>query len=158
MPAITSNFELGDAAERNNIPLVGIFYKDLLPDHVSPGGYIINLDDHDGNGGTHWTGAWVEKDKVGPDMDLVYFDPFGFAPPENVKKFFRGIDKNITYSRTHVQNINSFICGYYVLYFLWWMTHRPGSIYLKFKQFQRLWSNDPEDNRALLAEYIKVLD
>lgn len=150
MPAITSNYELADAAGRNDIPLVGIFFKNRLPDHVAPGGYIFNLAD-DGEPGTHWTGAWVEGKRV------AYYDPFGFPAPENIKKFFRGVDRSMLWSDIQVQNVETAICGYYVLLFLWHMAHRRGSIHDKFQQFQRLWSNDPEDNRKLLAGYLETL-
>ena len=152
MPAISSNVELLDAAIRNDIPLVAIAYKDRLPDYVSPGGYIFNLADHDDGAGTHWTGAWVEGKQA------VYFDPFGFPAPENVKRFFRTIDRQMEWSDVHVQNIQTAICGYYVLYFLWHMAHRCGSIHDKFKQFKKMWSNDPEDNRKLLAGYLETLN
>lgn len=150
MPAITSNFELADAAERNNIRLVGIFFKNALPDHVAPGGYIFNLADE--NPGTHWTGGWVEGKRV------VYFDPFGFPAPEKVKHFFRSVDRSMLWSDIQVQNVETAICGYYVLLFLWFMAHQRGSVGDKFEKFKKLWSPEPEENRRRLEEYLKSLN
>jgi hypothetical protein len=156
MPAITTNIDLMNAAARNKIPLVGVFFKDQLPKEVRPGGYIFNLQDSDQGEGTHWTAAWVEDGKV------VYFDPFGIGPPENVKRFFWGMDKTMDYNKKVIQNIESFICGYYVLYFLWYMSRfcrfqEARNIHQRFKNFQRLWSEDAEDNRTLLEKYIRCL-
>jgi len=159
MPSITTNIELIEASKRNRIPLVGVFFKNRLPSVVYDGGYIFNL--ADGGEGTHWTGAWVEKDRNNTKQ-VVYFDPFSVAPPENIKHFFRGIDKTIEYSKTQVQNIESFICGYYVIYFLWYMSRMCSyrdepNIFKRFKNFQRLWSNDVEENRLLLKKYLECL-
>jgi len=152
---MTTNYQLADAAERNCIPLVGIYFKNRLPDVVQPGGYIFNLAD-DGEEGTHWTSAWVEKQGDGK-LGVVYFDPFGLSPPENVKHFFSGIDTDVPYIKKQVQNIVSFICGYYVLYFLYYMSHTKAGIVQKLRRFEMLWSQDPSDNRRLLEEYLKAL-
>jgi len=159
MPSITTNIELIEASDRNGIPLVGVFFKDKLPSLVYDGGYIFNLADHDDGEGTHWTSAWVEKDRYGK-KHVIYFDPFGIAPPENVKRFFYIFDRDVQYSKKQIQNIDSFICGYFVLYFLWYMhRHRQHekNIYQRFKSFQNLWSEDVEDNRSRLKEYLKCL-
>lgn len=147
--AITSNFEIEESCLRNNIPLVGIYFKDLLPEFKQQGGYIFNLADHDDpNGGTHWTAAWVEGKQNN------YFDPFGIAPPENIKSFLRRYE----YSTLHVQNINSYICGYYCLYFLFFMSRKQTmSADKRFQAFLSLWDHDPEKNRSLLADYLKAM-
>ena len=159
MPSITTNIELADAARRNNIPLIGVFFKDKLPTHVYDGGYIFNLADHDDGEGSHWTSAWVEKDLHGK-KHVVYFDPFAVAPPENVKRFFYAIDKTIFHGTKQVQNIDSFICGYFVLYFLWYMNRckkQEKNVDKRFKNFESLWSTDVQQNRTLLSEYLKCL-
>lgn len=158
MGSITTNVDLANAASRNHIPLIGIYFKDQLPRCVKEGGYIFNLQDHDKGDGTHWTGAWVERDNRGR-LQVIYFDPFGIAPTENIKLFFYPIDKTLEYNRKHIQNINSYICGYYVLFFLYWMSRsvRDGSIFLRFRRFLRLWDK-PEKNRELLMKYLKPLE
>lgn len=162
--ALTTNFQLEDAAARNNIPLVGVFWKDVLPGVVYQGGYIFNLADHDDeNGGTHWTAAWVERNDETKESEVRYFDPFGFAPPENIKRFFQVILKgkdDLIYSTKQVQNENSFICGYYVLYFLFYMCRmscQQRDLGKRFKNFMSIWSNREEDNRRLLKSYLHAL-
>lgn len=153
--SITTNYDLVEATARNNIPLVGVFYKNKLPQQVYQGGYIFNLADNDEDG-THWTSAWVEKENG--KLKVVYWDSFGVAPPENIKHYFSKIDPSVPYSKKQVQNIVSSICGYYVLFFLYFMSHRQGSVMSKLKKFETLWSLNPEENRRLLEEYLKPLE
>lgn len=158
--AVTTNLDLIVASARNKIPLNGVFFKNRLPSLIRDGGYIYNLaDDTDGEG-THWTAAWVETDRQGKKQ-VVYFDPFGMAAPENVKKFFMVIDPTLHYSKKVVQNIDSFICGYFVLYFLWYMNRmatKERNIFQRFRDFLALWSEDVQENRTRLEKYLRALE
>lgn len=148
----TTNVQLEETACRNNIPLVGIFFKNNLPINVYQGCYIFNLADDTMGEGTHWVGAVVEGRRV------AYFDPFGIIMPENVKYHFR--DFLIEYSDKQLQNINSGVCGYYVIYFLYYMIHRRKQcpkLFQRMNKFLELWSDDPEENRTILEELIKPL-
>lgn len=150
-----TNIDLEEKAKQLVIPLVGIFSKNKLPPYRQPGGYIINLqDDSDADGnplpGTHWTGFYVERKRA------VYFDPFGVVAPMSVQHFLQGLDWD--YSRKTIQNIQSTICGYYVIYFLWFMSHHKHiPLPKRFLLFQRLFSTDVEKNKTLLEKYIKPL-
>ena len=42
----------------------GIYSKDLLPDKLIKGWYIINLENHDEGNGTHWTCFKITIDKL----------------------------------------------------------------------------------------------
>lgn len=153
MPALTTNIELLDACKRNHINCVGVFFKDRMPTAVYDGLYIINLAD-EGEPGTHWVGLYIEHKKP------VYFDSFGFAPPEDIKKFVFPIDRSLEYNKLHIQNVETGICGYYVLFFGWWMTRSKASypdLFTRFRHFQRLWSKNPEENRTRLMSGIKPL-
>lgn len=149
--AWTTNYELMDAALRNGIPLNGIFFKNNLPDRRRPGGYIINLADM-GQEGTHWVSLWIEDNKA------VYFDSFGIAMPEDVKQFISGMPYE--YSQKHIQNIDSGICGFYVIFELYYMTkmmRRVPHPFTRYKMFLKKFSHEPEDNRKILEELIKPL-
>ena len=153
-----TNFDLEGHAKRLALPLHGVFSKDQLPPYHRDGAYIVNLQDsvdEAGNplGGTHWTGFYIEKGKA------VYFDPFGVIAPLSVQHFLRPF-KPWLYSEKHIQNIRSEICGYYVLYFIWFMTNHQSKIKdvnQRFKRFLGLFSNDPTKNKTLLQKYIKPL-
>jgi hypothetical protein len=50
----TNNVELTNLAKKMKLNLVGIYSKDKLPDKCFVGSYIINLEDDDAGGGSHW--------------------------------------------------------------------------------------------------------
>lgn len=158
--AILSNFDIGNVLERNGIPLVYIGFKDkLIGTHLQVGSYVLNMaDSDDGTGGTHWICFLVER--INGIHHVVYFDPFGLDPPEIVKKYVSKIDDDIVYNNEQLQNENSSICGWYVIYFIYYMNkmkQQEQDIYKRFRLFLRLFSTRPEDNRTLLKEYLKPL-
>jgi len=152
MPNLSTNTELIEACVRNYIPINYVVYKDQLQDMpVKQGAYIINLaNSTDKNGGTHWVCFWIEKKKC------VYFDPFGIHPPESVVKYTQRFQSMM--SSKQIQNEYSGICGYFVLYFLWYMTHtrrQQPDPFKRAEEFNSLFSSDPKDNLELLKCYLK---
>lgn len=153
-----TNIALEDHAQRLALPLIGVFSKDKLPRVRREGAYIINLqdaNDEDGNPlpGTHWTAFYIEKGHA------VYFDSFGVIAPQSVQDYLRPY-RPWLFSEKHIQNIQSEICGYYVLYFIWFMhrhRHKIPNLDRRFRTFLRLFSDDPEKNKRLLQKYIKPL-
>lgn len=152
-----TNVDLEEQACRLHIPLVGVFSKDQLPRHRREGGYIVNLQDaadEHGNPlpGTHWTAFYIEKGQA------VYFDPFGVWPPRAVQTFLQPF-RPWHFSTKQVQNIRSTICGYYVLYFVWFMARNRSlkTVRQRFQAFLRLFSTDVEKNKTLLEKYLKPL-
>ena len=69
--------------------------------------YIINLDSKIGPG-THWVSVIIEPNKI------LYFDSFGLIPPYELTN----LRPKYYYNFLQYQPINSFLCGYYCLYFL----------------------------------------
>lgn len=156
-----TNVDLEEKALRLNIPLVGVFSKDMLPPVPKAGGYIVNLQDSDKGSGTHWTAFYIEDcGKRGGRTGrcpAVYFDSFGVIPPLSVQRFLR---RNYMFSEKHIQNVRSEICGYYVIYFIWFMwnhRNRIKDLRKRFCTFLRLFSSDPTKNKTLLQKYIKPL-
>lgn len=150
-----TNILLEKRARELNLPLVGIFSKDALPRKKQPGGYIFNLQDStDENGiplpGTHWTAAWVD-----PTGKAVYCDSFGFLPPEQVENF---LGRPLAWSNMQIQSLTSEVCGYYCLYFLYWMSHnRKVPIYKRLQLYMRQFSENPYENLRRLKRYIRPL-
>lgn len=149
----TTNVELYKKAYENNICLNGIYFKDQLPNIVKNGGYIVNLADHDdGTSGTHWVGFWIEGKKA------IYFDPLGVHPPEAVKDFLGNLNLMITTKQ--VQNEYSGWCGHYLLYFLYYMSHRRKeypNLFTRVSEFLALFSSEPDDNLTILKCLLKQL-
>lgn len=108
---MTSNFELIDIAKRIKLPLVGVFSKDDLP-LKKRGNYIVNMQDSDAGGGTHWVALCMKKDFA------YYFDSFGFPPPVEVVEWLPKRNKALGYSEAAIQHRDSPNCGYYCVYLL----------------------------------------
>lgn len=102
------NYQLLEAA--SDVPhFRGVFLrnelKDLKPRARECG--IVNLDI---DKGTHWTAYRKNKDVV------IYFDPFGIQPPQEVIEYFK--NNKIYYTTDQIQDLNSTICGQLCLVFL----------------------------------------
>lgn len=151
-----TNYQLLEVANKIKIPLVGVYNKDTLPKQYRDGGYIINLQDstdEHGNDlpGTHWTAFYLE------DKDAAYFDSFGFVPPQQVEDFLKS-KYNVLVSHKQIQNVQSEICGYYCLYFIYWMFHYKKLKFAdRFHKFVNKFSDDVKKNKTLLEKYIKPL-
>jgi hypothetical protein len=164
-----SNLDLLHAAQKYNIPLRDVRSKNMLLDGdlqaLKQGGYIINLQDsHDSNGnrlgGTHWTAFWLSIDPRTTKRRMVYFDPFGFEPPLEVQKLAESLRAiPLKYSKIQVQSLESSICGYYCLYFVWWMrTATYRSIFQRFESFLKKWDRkNPEKNRKILQSALQFV-
>lgn len=155
MGALTTNTQLIDAAKRNHLPLNAVVFKDELQHiPVRDGAYIINLDNtnkNGGNGGTHWCAFYIEGKKA------FYFDPFAVHPPEAVERYLSKYDTRMSVKQ--IQNIFSNVCGYYCLFFIYYMTKEKGQqpFFQRAYSFLNLFSSDPKDNLKLLECYLKPL-
>ena len=159
-----TNYDLLDAGIKYNIPIVSISNKNKLPSSsdIREGGYIVNLEndvDEFGNqlNGTHWVGFYIEKNKHGKPHD-VYYDSFGMPPPIAVQNFLRPLSP-YKYNDDDIQNINSSVCGYYVLHFIWFMSRHKNipDLDKRFNLFLKLFSKDPEKNLGFLKKYMKEI-
>jgi hypothetical protein len=157
-----TNIDLIKAAQKYNIPLNGVFSKNEPPQELYPGGYIINLEDsHNSAGaklpGSHWVSFWIEP---GRKNQVVYFDSFGFPPSLNTQDLLREFVP-YKYNTVQIQNVNSGICGYYGLFFVWWM-HNMSKKYPnldeRFERFLKKFNlKNPEKNRAILQKLLEIL-
>lgn len=86
----------------------GVFARDQLPEHLPPGGYIVNTDNADGPG-IHWVALWVEEDSV-EFMDSFAHDPeyYGWS-----------FSLSLLMNARQLQSDNAITCGAYCLYFLY---------------------------------------
>ena len=93
----------------------GTFSKDMLPKTMKKNETtVVNLEDYFAGDGTHWVCIYNDEksDKV------EYFDSFGLVPPNEVIKYMKTTNKNIIYNDSHIQNMNSILCGYYCIYYI----------------------------------------
>lgn len=138
-----TNFDIEEIAPLFHINLHAVIdFHDLKYYPLLDGSYILNL------GNKHWTALFV-KNKKG-----FYFDSYGVIYPPDVKSFC----PNIIYSDDNIQSLNSVLCGYFCLYFLYWMTNRfTESLKLTFNLFRSNFEDNEKINNKILQNHIKKI-
>jgi len=116
---LLSNIDLQFYCNKLKIPIKAVTFKDLykfIP--KNDGAYIINLDDSNtSKKGTHWTCLIIINSFA------LYWDSFGLPIPTPIKLFIQKNKCNkIYYSIDQIQKIESVLCGYYTIYFLYYIT------------------------------------
>jgi len=104
MKALTDQ-EINTIASKYNIKINGIYNRNTVPEHLSSGWYILNLD-LKGASGTHWTAFCVSK-----KLPHVYFDSFGQMPPQ----YLHELMGKFMYSVLPIQDPISHSCGWFAL-------------------------------------------
>lgn len=147
---LLSNLDLIHYCKILGIKLNAILFKDLFKTtEAKEGAYIINLQNSNEGNGTHWVALYL-KDKF-----ALYYDSFGLIMPPSIIKFCRKYSRNvrILYSIDQIQPLHSVYCGWYCLYFLYFMTknqkaknkqeliNKHNSLYLKNKDLRYLNDN-----------------
>jgi hypothetical protein len=146
----TSNFDLEVLAKKYDLPLVGIYSKDELPERVKIGSYIVNLQDSTDGQGSHWCLI-----KIFDKKNAIWFDSFGQALPLEVLSFLKHY-KPVPYSNRHIQNIDSSRCGLYCIACDRYMsTIKRRSMLEQFDDFLNMFTADTKKNDAILVGYLK---
>jgi hypothetical protein len=133
---------VGDLKKLIKILKIGkieIMPKDYITADIKDGKYIVNLDNHNGPG-THWT-AFIKKDNI-----IYYFDSFGLPPPINILKIN---NKMIYYNIYNIQDIEEKSCGYYCLFFIYYMNKYNNN----YKKMLDLFVNNTLDNKTILNNF-----
>ena len=86
------------------------YSRDILPDKIKVGEYVINIDEHS-DIGTHWIALYTINNNV------TYFNSFGVRHiPKEIKIF---IDKSIVVTKIfRIQVHDSVMCGYFCTRFI----------------------------------------
>lgn len=117
---ILTNFDLKYYCNKLNINLIDIVYKDMLNTmNVVKGCYIINLEDSsDFGNGSHWVCFILDTNKK------LYFDSYGIIPSDDIIQFMNRYKNNIpiVYNIDQIQDIDSVLCGFFCLYFIYYIT------------------------------------
>ena len=147
----TTNLQLEDMSRQLRLPLLGILSKDQLHGRVNVGSIILNLQSSTDGNGSHWTLL-----KVFPKGQVIFFDPFGFAPPKQVRQYIKG---KIGVSTRQIQNIDSTMCGYYVLMADHYLTYNQTrrDIYERYDDLINLFKVDTKKNDEILKDYLRPL-
>ena len=140
---ITSNTELLEILKNYNININGVFAKDQIKKPLKDGFYIINLDNSDGNG-THWTALYKINDAFS-----LYWDSFGFPPPEYIDNILYKYD----YNKKQIQDIDSTSCGFYCVAFIKFLSDKSDKL-TAFKTFCNLFGKSTTDNEFILYQLL----
>ena len=112
-----TNFEIQEYYQ-NEPRFNGVFSRDILPNSITNGAYVINLDEYH-DIGTHWVALYVNN-KI-----ITYFDSFGVEHiPKEIMKFIVrtsfGLSsrrKKIITNIYRIQAYDSIMCGYFCIGF-----------------------------------------
>ena len=145
---ILSNIDLLNLANRMNLPLVGVYSKNRLPQRKMKGLFIVNIGDYE-TGGSHWTCfSTVPK-------NVFYYDSFGSVPPIEVDQYIKAVTgkKRYTINRIQSQALNATYCGWFCIACLYCMMHTKGSVAKRLDAF-----NDFLNSEDLNDNYYKLLN
>ena len=131
------------------------YYLGTFPGCVLPSSkikhysFITNTELHH-ESGEHWN-AWVIKgDKV------IFFDSFGRDPRDpSFPELYRNIltkFKVFKFSKTQIQNITSFTCGYFCIHFIYIL-----SLGLDLEFFLHEYTNDFIKNDNVVTNFVNML-
>ena len=163
-----TNFQISDLAERMNVPLAFVGFKDQLKDGRLEynKSYIINLDDEfDSEGkrnqGSHWTCFQINK--INAKKQGIYMDSYGVKYPEIVKEF---VGKDIPYNTKDIQSAMGNACGFFCLAFLHYINtyeKRTRDLYADTEDFLELFvdlntSVDWKQNEYVLKMFFQSSD
>ena len=140
----TSNYDLIEIAHKMRLPLKGIYFKDDLPDKMSNGFYIINLQSkNDPRNGTHWTVLYYDN------LNNLYYDSFGFPAPKEIEiKLIPYI-----YNDRNIQNINTSSCGFYCIAFIKFL-YKFKDKEKAYNLFLDLFKNNTSKNELILYDIL----
>ena len=150
-----SNYDLQDMALFYKIDLVVVMKDELIKIKPLSGNYIINLESSQDGNGTHWMGLKIEN------LDCVYFDSYGYLPPQEIIDFCKRIhNSHLAYNTKEIQNLSTTTCGFYALAFLLFLHFKNKSIpdiFSRSSAFSNLfYDNTKYNNKNLQLFYRKL--
>lgn len=142
-----SNFDLEEICHKLGIRLNGIFMRNTMPENLTNGNYILNMDDSNGNG-THWT-SFIKHGKT-----IYYCDSFGMPPPQDQVDIFHKKQDHVYYNDSQFQDIQSVVCGFYCIAFFLYVKVNKGSLSKKVHDFGESFSDNEKENDKKIQHFI----
>jgi len=130
-----SDYEVKTICNNLNIKLVGVYMKDELISPLKEGNYIMNLQNHNEHG-SHWTCFIKHRN------DIYYHDSFGIIMPQNEYDIFLLEHDNIYYNTMQKQDLDAVSCGWWCIFFIYFMNKTKGPMTKKFSNFNKLFNKD----------------
>jgi len=138
-----SNIDITQILHNYGITINGVISKDLLPCILKDGWTIVNLENHDEGGGTHWVCFFKGRKSI-------YFDSFGFDAPEHLHKTL-GIYE---FNNKEIQNIDSSACGYFCIALIKYCSSSSYNKAQMMKRFCAQFSRNTVLNDSILRHFL----
>ena len=149
-----SNFDIEEIATHFNIQIVIVMKDELKKIHPSSyQNYIINLQSSDKGNGTHWMALKIKN------KQCVYFDSYGYLPPEEIITFCKRIKgSHLSYNTKQIQDLSAITCGFFSIAFLIFL-HIDSSLplYKRSSNFSNLFDINTKDNNGKLQRLFRLL-
>ena len=154
-----SNSDINIICNTLKIPLKGVFMKDEFKLPLQDGNYIMNLQNNDENG-SHWVAFIKNK------SNIFYHDSYAVIMPQNQYDLFKSEQNNIYYNTLQKQSLDTTSCGWWSIYFLYYMYYSKGTLQKRFINFNKMFEhkkiNEHVDikmnkNEALLLKIFKEI-
>lgn len=148
-----SNFQLERLCRDYKIPIVDICMKNELPNNVSNGSYIINLQSNDQGDGTHWTCLHI------CDNHALFFDSFGAPPSVEIMDFVKQRPQcKLGYNQGIIQDLKSDLCGYFCVGLLLQLhLTKSRDMYKIANEYINQFDDNTKNNDEILKHYFKQL-
>ena len=149
-----TNYDLEELCDFYDVPLQGIYMKDMLSKKIKNGNYIINLESSYGgrNNGTHWTCLVVEN------KNAMFYDPYGAPPSIEIRDFVQQRkNSHLGFNNWVVQDLKSENCGYFVLSFLVHISNYSNDVYRAANNYLNQFVDDTQHNDFILKSLYKNL-
>ena len=149
-----SNFDIEEIATHFNIQIAIVMKDELKNIHpTSYQNYIISLQSSDKGNGTHWMALKIKN------KECVYFDSYGFLPPEEIITFCKRIKgSRLSYNTKQIQDLSAITCGFFSIAFLLFLQIDSSlPLYKRSSNFSNLFSLDTKVNNEKLQRFFRLL-
>lgn len=147
-----SSLDIEEICYNLDLPIIGVFSKNQLPQKHQVGSYYINMEDFEDGNGTHWVMCKIFK-----DGNALYFDSFGMREPIEVSDFLKPF-KPYAYNHRVIQDLTSIRCGLFCIACdLYMQKHynKNKDFGDNYDDFINLFSANKKSNDKILNELLK---
>ena len=144
----TTNIDLISLAKKYHLHLNGVYEKDEIPQSLTQGWYIINMQNHDKGDGTHWVCF-----KYNENVVSVYIDSFGVVPPTEVITALHG---HYIWNKMQIQDLNNEDCGLFcICAMLFWSQFQRTSNKIILDAYNKMFTKKTIVNTIIMRNFLQ---
>ena len=92
------------------------------------------------------------------NKDCVYFDSYGYLPPEEIISFCKRIKgSRLSYNTKQIQDLSAITCGFFIAFLIFLHIDSSQNLYKKSSNFSDLFSLDTKVNNGKLQRLFRLL-